>query len=150
MNRLVLATIAGTLAVTGTLGKSAHAADVAVSVRIGEPGFYGRIDIVGYPQPQLIYAQPVVITQAPPGRPPVYLRVPPGHAKHWSKHCNEYKACGEHVYFVKDDWYAREYAPRYRKTYVDDHRPPPAPHRKPAPHGQGQGHGKNPDRAPGN
>ena len=44
---------------------SAQAADVGVSVSVGQPGFYGRIDIGNYPQPELIYAQPVVIRPAP-------------------------------------------------------------------------------------
>jgi len=32
----------------------ALATDVGVSVSIGQPGFYGRLDIGGYPQPQVI------------------------------------------------------------------------------------------------
>jgi hypothetical protein len=36
---------------------------------------------------------------------PVYLWVPPGHRKHWSKHCAQYGACGAPVYFVQDRWY---------------------------------------------
>ena len=52
-------------------------------------------------------------------RPPIYLRVPPGHAKHWSKNCHKYNACGERVYFVKDDWYNREYVPRYQEQHRD-------------------------------
>jgi opacity protein-like surface antigen len=35
----------------------ALAADVGVSVQVGEPGFYGRIDIGNLPQPWLIYAR---------------------------------------------------------------------------------------------
>jgi hypothetical protein len=45
---------------------------------------------------------------------PLYLRVPPGHEKNWSKHCGKYGACGRKVYFVRDDWYTNEYAPRYQ------------------------------------
>ena len=98
-----------------TVTTPALAADVAVSVSIGEPGFYGRLDIGGYPQPQVIYRQPrVVYRHVAVDRPPIYLRVPPGHAKHWSKHCREYNACGERVFFVQDSWYNREYAPRYQ------------------------------------
>ncbi|MFH1493305.1 MAG: hypothetical protein ABIG70_00710 [Pseudomonadota bacterium] len=95
------------------------AADVGVSISIGEPGFYGRIDIGDYPQPQVIYRQPMVIERVPMSRPPIYLRVPPGHAKHWSKNCRKYNACGERVYFVKDDWYNREYVPRYQERHRD-------------------------------
>lgn len=98
----------------------AYAADVGVSVNIGQPGFYGRIDIGDFPRPALLYPQPVMIEQVPYGRPPVYLRVPPGHAKHWGKYCYKYRACGEQVYFVRDDWYQREYVPRYRERHGGD------------------------------
>lgn len=41
----------------------ALAADVDVSVTIGQPGFYGRIDIgdYPYPQPRVIYSQPRIV-----------------------------------------------------------------------------------------
>ncbi len=95
---------------------NAHAyADVGVSVSIGEPGFYGRLDMNNFPQPQLIYSQPMTIGPVPMGRPPIYLRVPPGYAKNWRRHCHEYNACREHVYFVRDSWYRYQYAPRYRR-----------------------------------
>jgi hypothetical protein len=93
-------------------------AEVGVSVSIGQPGFYGRLDIGDYPQPRLIYREPRVIVMAPMERPPIYLRVPPGHARHWDKHCREYNACNERVYFVQDDWYSNEYAPRYRERHA--------------------------------
>jgi len=95
----------------------ALAADVGVSISIGDPGFYGRLDIGDYPPPQVIYRQPRVIQRVPMDRPPIYLRVPPGHAKHWSKNCHKYNACNERVYFVQDNWYNREYAPRYREQH---------------------------------
>jgi hypothetical protein len=110
--------IAAAVALT-TLGTPTLAADVGVSVSIGQPGFYGRIDIGGYPQPQVIYRQPVIIERGPFDRPPIYLHVPPGHAKNWGKHCRKYNACGERVYFVKEDWYSREYAPRYQEQHRD-------------------------------
>lgn len=103
------------------LSSAAIATDVGVSVNIGEPGFYGRIDIGNVPQPRLIYAQPVLIQR--PTRyveqQPVYMRVPPGHARKWSKHCAKYNACGQRVYFVQDSWYNNEYAPRYRAQHGD-------------------------------
>lgn len=102
-----------------TVTTPALAADVGVSISIGEPGFYGRLDIGNFPKPQVIYRQPVVIERVPLERPPIYLRVPPGHAKHWSKHCREYNACGERVYFVQDNWYNREYVPRYQEQHRD-------------------------------
>jgi hypothetical protein len=102
-----------------TVSVPANATDVGVSVSIGQPGFYGQIDIGRYPPPALVYRQPVLIEPVPYGRPPIYLRVPPGYAKHWDRHCREYNACGAPVYFVRDDWYTREYVPRYREQHGD-------------------------------
>jgi hypothetical protein len=105
-----------------TMSTSAVAADVGVSVSIGQPGYYGRIDIGNaYPQPQVIYAQPRVIMRHAPMHEPIYLRVPPGHRKNWKKHCRQYGACGERVYFVQDNWYQRDYAPRYQQYHRDRH-----------------------------
>jgi hypothetical protein len=107
-----------------TLSTPALAADVGVSVSIGQPGFYGRIDIgdYPYPPPRLIYRQPRVVERVVViEREPVYMRVPPGHAKNWGKHCHKYNACGERVYFVQDSWYQREYVPHYQE-YHRDHR----------------------------
>ena len=53
------------LAALASISVAALAADVGVSVQIGEPGFYGRIDIGNAPPPRLIYRQPVVIQPAP-------------------------------------------------------------------------------------
>lgn len=115
------------LALSATAG-SAMAADVGVSISIGQPGFYGHIDIGDYyPRPQLIYPQPVVIVPGPV-MAPVYMHVPPGHAKNWRKYCGRYEACGRPVYFVQDRWYNDVYVPRYRERHgyrearYDDHR----------------------------
>lgn len=99
------------------------AAAVGVSVNIGQPGFYGQINIGDAPPPQLVYAQPVVIQPVPVGvvEQPLYLRVPPGHAKNWAKHCRHYNACGRPVYFVRDDWYNNVYVPHYRE-HEDEYR----------------------------
>ena len=93
------------------------AGDLGVSINIGEPGFYGRLDIGGFPQPQLIYQRPMVVERAPRGkvREPLYLHVPPGHERHWSKHCAQYNACGQPVYFVRDNWYRDTYVSHYRE-----------------------------------
>ena len=90
-----------------TAATPAKAADVNVGVSIdfSQPGIYGRIDIGAYPQPQVIWAQPVIIQRPSRVPPPVYLWVPPGHQKDWKKHCKHYKACGVPVYFVQDAWY---------------------------------------------
>jgi hypothetical protein len=121
----------------------AHAADVGVSVTVGQPGFYGRLDIGNYPQPQLIVPQPVVVA---PVRgvvyQPVYLRVPPGHHRDWRKHCHKYDACGRPVYFVQDRWYNDVYAPKYRER----HRERGESHGKGRGKGHDKGHGKGRDR----
>lgn len=124
MKRFLIAA-AATVATAAAIITPALAADVGVSINIGQPGFYGRIDIGGYPQPQVIYRRPLMIERNSINRQPVYLRVPPGHAKHWRKHCHKYNACGERVFFVQDNWYNREYVPRYQKRHGnrsdDDH-----------------------------
>jgi hypothetical protein len=104
---------------TVALTAPAFAADVGVSVSVGQPGFYGRIDIgdYPYPQPRLIYRQPRVVEPVYVEREPIYMRVPPGHAKNWRKHCHKYNACGERVYFVQDNWYNNEYVPQYRERH---------------------------------
>lgn len=102
----------------GVASLPARAADVGVSVSIGQPGFYGRIDIGSRPPPVLIYPEPVVYAPAPYAvvQRPIYLRVPPGHAKNWGKHCARYSACGQPVYFVQDSWYQEQYVqPYYRE-----------------------------------
>ncbi len=117
------------------------AADVGVSVSIGQPGFYGRIDIGNAPQPEFVNAQPIVIQPVPRGRivQPIYLRVPPGHQKNWSKHCREYNACGQPVYFVKDKWYHDVYVPHSRKNKTDRGRGRGEEHGR----SEGRGHGRN-------
>ena len=84
---------------------------VGVSIGINQPGVYGRIDIGNQPQPRIVYPQPVII--APPvqvvQQQPVYLYVPPGHQKNWAKHCKRYNACGQPVYFVKEEWVRERY-----------------------------------------
>ncbi len=98
---LALASAAG-LALAGNISLS-----LSGEVR---PGVYGRVD-VGPTRPVLVYEQPIVVTRpvrvvsAPP--PPLYLAVPPGHAKHWSKHCGRYNACSRPVYFVRSSEYGR-------------------------------------------
>ncbi|HET6718137.1 MAG TPA: hypothetical protein VFH22_00735 [Rhodocyclaceae bacterium] len=99
----------------------AFAADVGVSVSIGQPGFYGQIDIGGAPPPVLLYRQPVMIERVDVERAPIYLNVRPGHARNWRRHCGEYDACGERVYFVQNGWYDRQYVPHYKKHKGNRH-----------------------------
>jgi hypothetical protein len=97
-------------------------AAAGVSVSIGQSGFYGRIDIGTLAPPPVLYSQPIVIQPVPVGvaPQPIYLHVPPGHAKNWHKHCHRYHACGQPVYFVQERWYHDVYVPHHRTR--DDHR----------------------------
>jgi hypothetical protein len=88
------------------------------------PGVYGQVVIGNGSPPPVVYAQPVIaqppaVAVAAPVEP-IYLHVPPGHAKNWAKHCHEYHACNRPVYFVK----SAEYQPGYRPDHGhhdDDH-----------------------------
>jgi hypothetical protein len=99
----------------------AFATDVGVSISVGEPGFYGRIDIGNFPPPEFIYPKPIVIYPPAVGVVvhPVYLHVPPGHAKNWKQYCHQYAACNVPVYFVQERWYNDVYVPTYRKRHPD-------------------------------
>lgn len=110
--------VGGAFAVAGAFAPGASAADVGVSIQVGQPGFYGRIDIGNAPRPVLVYPEPVIVQPAPVAvvRRPIYLRVPPGHVKKWSKHCHRYAACGQPVYFVQDRWYEEVYVPHHRRV----------------------------------
>lgn len=110
-----IALVAGALMGLAAYGAPVFAADVGVSISIGEPGFYGRIDIGDYPRPRVYYSEPMYIERGARYREPVYLRVRPGHARNWKKYCREYGACGERVHFVNHDWYRNVYVPYYRE-----------------------------------
>jgi hypothetical protein len=120
----------------------ARAAEVGVSVGVDQSGVdqsgvYGRIDVPSFPQPQVIYPKPIVIHPvAVSVEPqPLYLHVPPGHAKNWRKHCHKYDACGQPVYFVQERWYNEVYVPQHR-----DHAGEKNQHHDEE-HGHGHGHG---------
>ena len=88
-------------------------AQIIISSEI-RPGVYGRVDISNASPPPVVYVRPVTVVRAPPAtsRAPLYLHVPPGHAKNWGKHCRKYNACGQPVYFVMSD----EYKPKKGKN----------------------------------
>jgi hypothetical protein len=98
------------------IASTADAADANVRVIVlgdVKPGVYGRVEIGTVPVPPLVYERPLVASpaQRASGAPPIYLHVPPGHAKSWSKHCHKYNACSQPVYFVFSD----EYKPKEKK-----------------------------------
>lgn len=125
------------------LASPALAADVGVSITVDEPGFYGRIDIGHLPAPRVVYPKPIVIQAVPAARPApsLYLRVPPGHARNWRKYCHKYDACGQPVYFVRDDWYNDVYVPAKRDRREKD--------RGDHGNGHGKGHDKGHDKEHG-
>jgi hypothetical protein len=137
--------IAGLVPLTSTV--IAQTPSVSATVNVSVPGLYGQINIGGFPQPELLLPRPVValpppaaVVVAPPQ--PLYLHVPPGHEKHWEKHCHEYNACGRPVYFVSDRWYHEVYTPHQHGNYDDergkhDH--------EDGDHGHGHGHGEGHD-----
>ena len=129
-------------------------ADVGVSINVGQPGFYGQIDIGDVPAPQVVYAQPMVIEQdrVYVNQPPIYLHVPPGYERHWRHHCAAYNACGRPVYFVRHDWYNTIYVPAYQEHRGgwhdrDDHDEgwQGGDHGDHGDHGHGHGHGHGHD-----
>ena len=103
--------LAAALLVVTSPAREAHA---GASIEVGAPGFYGRIEVGGFPTPRLVFPEPVIIAPVPVPAAPIYLHVPPGHAKDWRKHCNKYDACGHRVFFVQDSWYDEVYVPAYR------------------------------------
>jgi len=153
-NKNLVVTLGAALATIASLiATPASATDVGVSVQISQPGVYGRVDIGRFPQPQVVVQQPVIIARpVAVQRPqPVYMWVPPGHRKQWSRHCAEYRACGVPVYFVRDDWYDQRVRPHER-----DHERGPGMDRDRrdergdrddrGDHGPGRGHGRGEGR----
>lgn len=124
MNNLIITALALVVTLVVTSVKPSCA---GVSISVGDPGFYGRIDIGNYPPPRLIYEQPIVVRRVTTWYPPIYLRVPPRHVKHWYKYCDRYGACGRPVYFIDDGWYRDVYVPQYREYHHRRGYAPPPP-----------------------
>jgi hypothetical protein len=120
MKRLLTAMALAAASITAP----ALAAEFGVSVAVGEPGFYGQIDVGNYGRPAVIYSRPITITRGRYGTSlePLYLRVPQGHSRDWKRYCGRYDACGRPVYFVRNDWYSNVYAPRYREDHREGRR----------------------------
>ena len=80
---------------------------------------------------------------------PLYLHVPPGHAKKWSQHCARYNACNRPVYFVKvrgDDDYERRRALQPQAVYMDKNDWKEARKREKEHEKQAKKHGKKHDK----
>lgn len=132
-------------------GAGAHAQTYVNATVGGElaPGVYGRINIGNAPPPPLLYAEPVII-QRPAvvvPRSPIYMYVPPGHAKNWGKHCARYNACNQPVYFLQEPPPRRGPPPRgpagHERGWDDGHRDGGKHDRgEERGRGHGNGHGK--------
>lgn len=137
---------------------SAMAGDTFINASVSgvlAPGVYGRIDLGSAPPPPVMYPQPMIIQ--PPAmavrQQPLYLYVPPGHAKNWAKHCHKYDACGRPVYFANVDErgrYIRSGGDRYDdRDYRDDRRYDDRDDRRHDRRGDDHGHGKGHGRGHG-
>ena len=82
------------------------------------PGLYGQVNFGNERPPPVVYAQPMLIEPQAAPPPPIYLHVPPGHARNWRVHCHEYNACNRPVYFVR----SQEYDPEYQRHYQEHER----------------------------
>lgn len=122
---------------------SVLAGDVGVSVTVDKPGFYGSIDIGDMPRPRTVNVEPVIVRPVVGVVEPVYMHVPPGHAKKWSRYCGKYNACGRPVYFVRDDWYQNTYIPHYRAKHGGGHGKEGHGRGGDKGHGKGKGHGRD-------
>jgi len=103
--------LALTLAAAAFGAATSTEAQVSANIGINQPGVYGRIRIGEVPPPALYRPEPVVIYQprVVVEQQPVYLYVPPAHEQNWRRYCGRYRACGQPVYFVRDDWVRERY-----------------------------------------
>jgi hypothetical protein len=100
-----------------------RAGDLGINIIVSgqvAPGVYGQVQLGNAARPPLVYAQPMLIEPQAAPPPPVYLHVPPDHARNWRKHCREYNACNRPVYFVRSAEYAPDYE-RRKHDREDDH-----------------------------
>ncbi|MGK2897548.1 MAG: hypothetical protein ACSLE9_02500 [Burkholderiaceae bacterium] len=134
----------------GAAGSAAAQTSVGVSIGINQPGVYGRINIGDLPPPALILPQPMII--APPRvavqRAPIYLYVPPAHQQNWGRYCGRYSACGQPVYFVRDEWVRERYAHEHPGWDRGRHRGWDKGEDRGHGHGHGRGRGNGHGRGP--
>jgi hypothetical protein len=123
-----------------------RAGDLGINIILSgqvAPGVYGQVQLGNASPPPLVYAQPMLIEPqfAPP--PPVYLHVPPGHARNWRKYCRQYNACNRPVYFVRSAEYEPDY--EYRKHDREDDHGHGHDHERGDDHGHGHDHERGDD-----
>ncbi len=96
-------------------------AQTALSLQLGQPGYYGPINVGRLALPPVVDPLPLIVRPArgqdrwpSMSNKPIYLRVPPNHSRDWGRYCGLYQACRVPVLFVRDDWYRKVYAPQLR------------------------------------
>ena len=109
--RFIHAALVASFGVFGT----ALAADI--NVHIGDPGYYGRLELGDSPKPVLISPTPVIIERERVVEQPTYVYVPAEQRSNWANYCSRYEACGRPVYFVEERWYNDVYVPHYKSTH---------------------------------
>jgi hypothetical protein len=136
VNKKIIASLL--LSLSALPGLPAMADDLGINVILeGEvaPGVYGRVELGNDSRPDIYYREPmIIVSDSKYARSrPVYLHVPPGHAKNWGKHCSKYRACDRPVYFVR--------SAEYDEHYTDDHGHDEHKHEKNDRPGKGKGQG---------
>jgi hypothetical protein len=127
-NALKFAAVAFVAAAAGAANAQVS---VGASINIAVPGVYGRVDIgpqgPQYAPPALVYEQPVVIAPSPVAihQRPIYLYVPEPYTHDWRHHCAAYGACGQPVFFVREQWVHDRYVQHYPHDHRFDHGPGP-------------------------
>jgi hypothetical protein len=119
--------VAALVALAG--GAAQAQVSVGASLNINVPGVYGRVDIggpqvgVAFVAPPVVYAQPMIIAPSPVAihQRPIYLYVPEAHQRDWAHHCAAYGACGQPVFFVKEQWVHDRYVQHYPHDHRFDH-----------------------------
>lgn len=125
MKNLLKCFLSVLICLSGVLFSSENARaqlNVHFNLNVGAPGYYGPLNILQGVHPSVWNVQPVIaIGPVAISTEPIYLRVPNFQRKSWKKYCRKYGACQRPVYFVKNDWYEKEYGHR---------KPPKSFHRK--------------------
>lgn len=126
-----------------------HAGDLDIHVLLSgqiAPGVYGQVQLGNERPPPLVYERPMLIEPQAEPPPPIYLHVPPGHAKNWRKHCGEYHACGRPVYFVRSEEYDPGYVARDHERERDEARRRWEDHERDESRDRDRDHGQRRDR----
>lgn len=121
MRQLFLTAIAGTMMAGASI---VQAGDLNVGVNFSgqvAPGVYGEVQFDNGSPPPVVYEAPVQIVRVRNTPPPIYMNVPPDHARNWRAHCSHYNACNRPVYFVRSDEYEQGYR-RHDRRYDRDAR----------------------------